>query len=80
MVWKFDVTSSGLVVDTVQARLEVIKSSSGQVMVSIFSDQNEEYEQFLEEGELIKSDRKAILKWHGRHSTIDSVIRISLKT
>ena len=57
MVWKFDVTSSGLVVDTVQARLEVIKSSSGQVMVSIFSDQNEEYEQFLEEGELIKSDR-----------------------
>ena len=51
MLWKFDFTSSGLVVDTVQARLEIIKSQYGRVMISICNDQDEEYERSIDEGE-----------------------------
>ena len=50
MVWKFDFSSSGLVVDTVQAKVEAIRAPNGHVLMSIRNEQDEENEQELEEG------------------------------
>ena len=50
MVWKFDFRSSGLVVDTVQATLEIVKSQNGIVLLSISNDEDEPQENALEEG------------------------------
>ena len=51
MVWKFDFRSSGLVVDTVQATVEIVRSQNGIVLLSISNDEDEPRENSLEQGE-----------------------------
>ena len=51
MVWKFDFTSSGLVVDIIQTKVEVIKKPNGRVSISMSNEEDEKIEEELEEGQ-----------------------------